>query len=121
MNVVNAGAGPALNVRARVWWPPAEANTSPSATSQSAHLAVGTTTELGIEWPEQAWRFDARGYLKYLDLSGKEWQTHFLFQSPTTAIVTYVGSSDKLGQPQYSVGAWFNAPPDFHEWAFTPY
>lgn len=114
--VGNAGTGPAVNTRAFVWWP------ADRAMTRTAHVPAGEGgAELSLDWAEGDWFFPSRGYLKYLDLGGAEWQTHFELHEGGIAVVIYVGPSEKLGQPQYDAGAWHNTPDDIAQWKIHPY
>ena len=113
----NSGAGTALNVRGSLFW--TEREYSGSAL-QSLVLAPGSdrlAKVLGA--PEVNWR-DAKGWLRYHDLHGIEWQTHFRFRADMYGEMRVetllVGETSKLGVPAYSSEGWENRPEGIEVW-----
>lgn len=77
--VENIGLGPAYNVSGRLYW---LGGSGGGGAIMSAALAPGDQLDTGagpttsvINWPA------AKGYLRYTDSAGEEWQTHFLFNA----------------------------------------
>ena len=67
---------------------------------------------------------NARGFLRYHDLRGSEWQTHFRCQvdawSNRSIQVIAVGSTDEFGEPAYNAEeGWVNKPDGVELWHAT--
>ena len=106
MMLSNAGAGPAYNVRGGLFWKGGIGGgwellpiSVPSGRDVPARLEVHSGHE--VKWAE------AVGYLRYSDLAGTEWQTHFRYQQNTASQffveVTKFGKTGDLGEPHYVV------------------
>jgi hypothetical protein len=118
--LLNAGAGPALNVRGALYW------TETAGGGSSLHplvLAAGLqdwAKVLGEEEVVVNWA-NAVGYLRYHDLSGTEWQTHFRFRQDgygnVRAETLTAGPTSEYGEPAYNAEeGWTNRPRDVDLW-----
>ena len=115
----NAGQGPALNVRGALYW------TGTAGGGSSIHpqvLAAGAEVEALVlgEGIVVNWH-NAVGYLRYYDLSGTDWQTHFAFRADSYGNVSVhvlaIGKTAELGgDPQYNAGGWVNRPSSVELW-----
>jgi hypothetical protein len=115
----NAGAGPALNVRGALYW------TETAGGASSLHplvLPAGSQ-----EWAKVLGKGalvnwgNAVGFLRYHDLSGAEWQTHFRFRKDSSGNVRAetlaVGPTTSFGEPAYnSEEGWTNRPKGIELW-----
>jgi hypothetical protein len=115
VGLLNAGAGPAINVQGGLYWTGGAGGASsllPAALAAGEDLrAVVIGEGIKVNWPT------VRGFVRYTDLSRVEWQTHFAYRSLADGTfyveVLGVGRTDELGEPQYNPGdGWLNAPAD---------
>jgi hypothetical protein len=114
MKLSNAGSGPAYNVSGALYWPGGIGGgwqVVPASIPAGQQLAMGLTTHAGYE---MKWA-GAQGYLRYTDLAGSEWLTHFRYrQNPDGqwwVEVRAAGKTTDLGQPEYSLeNGWENPP-----------
>lgn len=61
---------------------------------------------------------DARGYFRYTDSAGSEWQTHFRYSGERGIVqggrvqldILQSAATNELGEPQYNADEWVNAP-----------
>lgn len=114
MVLSNAGAGPAYNIRGAVFFPGGIGGgwrMIPTAIPAGQELPVLLEVHAGYE-PDWA---NASGYLRYTDLAGTEWLTHFCFRRANTeqwsVEVTGVGKVETLGEPEYTLeDGWVNRP-----------
>ncbi len=116
--MTNAGAGPALNIRGALHW----SGTAGAASSLHPQvLAVGESGEALVlgEGIEVNWT-NAVGYLRYHDLSGIEWQTHFRFRADGRGNISVqtlaVGRTSEFGEPGYNSDGWVNRPASVSLW-----
>lgn len=114
----NAGVGPAINVRGSLWW----ADSAGGASSlQPEILAPGDAVPARVtaEGAVVDWS-NASGYLRYHDLGGTEWQTHFRFRADEAGNirveVLIVGPTRTLGEPAYNTHGWQNQPAEITLW-----
>jgi hypothetical protein len=116
----NAGAGPALNVRGSLYW------TGGAGGASSLHplvLAAGAEQLAKVvgEGAKVNWAA-AVGYLRYHDLSGTEWQTHFRFSRDGAGNIRVeilvAGETNAFGEePVYNAEqGWLNRPADVVLW-----
>jgi len=116
----NAGAGPAMNVRGFLWW-----RDSAGGASSLTPLTIATGDEASAvvlgEGSKPNWE-NASGFVRYHDLSGLEWQTHYRFRvdgfGNRRVEVVAVGLTSELGEePGYNgdVG-WVNKPEGLKLW-----
>jgi hypothetical protein len=115
----NAGAGPAMNVRGALYW------TETAGGASQLHpqvLAVGEDSPALVlgEGIVVNWK-NAVGYLRYHDLSGAEWQTHFRFHADgygnVSVRVLAAGPTSDFGEPAYNAeGGWVNRPEHVSLW-----
>jgi hypothetical protein len=100
----NIGLGPAYNVSGGLYWLGGSGGGGGTA---SRALAPGDQIETSagpasstINWPA------AKGYLRYTDSAGEEWQTHFVFNAvPDFGHIVKVlgfGTTRVLGEPRYN-------------------
>ena len=111
--VQNVGTGPALNLRGSLYW------TGGAGGASSLHplvLAAGAQEYAKVlgEGVEVNWG-NAVGFLRYHDLGGIEWQTHFRFprdaQANISVEVLAVGPTSEFGEPGYNAEeGWTNRP-----------
>jgi len=101
----NAGAGPALNTQGALFWHSGIGGgwqllqtSVPAGRDLPARLEVHPGYE--VRWEQ------AVGYLRYMDLAGTEWQTHFRYEQNAagqfSVMVTKLGKTTDLGEPDYS-------------------
>ncbi len=117
--LTNMGAGPALNVRGAVYW---TGTAGGAASLQHLALAIGGT-EIARVLGEGAvvnWS-NAVGFLRYHDLSGAEWQTHFRFRADgagnQSVEVLAAGPTTEFGEPGYNAEVgWVNRPGHVSLW-----
>jgi hypothetical protein len=115
----NAGAGPALNVRGSLYWSGSAGGASalhplvlpPSDQKWAKVLGEGAV----VNWA------NAVGYLRYHDLSGTEWQTHFRFrrdgEGNISVAILAAGETGEFGEPGYNgEEGWTNPPADLVLW-----
>jgi hypothetical protein len=111
----NAGVGPAMNVRGSLWWDGGASSLHPQLlppgdTVQARVTAAG----VAVDWS------NAVGYLRYHDLGGAEWQTHFRFRTDglgnVRVEVVAAGPTSKLGEPGYDAEGWQNRPVEVTLW-----
>jgi hypothetical protein len=115
MMLSNAGSGPAYNVSGALYWPAGIGGgwqLVPASIPAGQRLPAVLTTHAGadVKWAE------AQGYLRYTDLAGSEWLSHFRYrENPARqwwVEVRAVGKTSELGQPEYSLeNGWENPPP----------
>ena len=105
MMLSNAGAGPAYNVTGGLFWYGGIGDgwqLVPTVVPAGRDIPTRLQMYAGheVKWPE------AIGYLRYLDLAGTEWQTHFRYRQNTggqfSIEVTDVGKTSALGEPDYT-------------------
>lgn len=100
----NMGLGPAYNVEVGLYW---TGGAGGASSVMRTVLGPGDQTEtrvtgegINIMWP------NAKGYLRYRDSAGVEWQTHFRFRAVDGAgydvEVVEVGTTKDLGEPAYN-------------------
>jgi hypothetical protein len=106
MVLSNAGAGPAYNVRGGLFWTGGIGGgwqLIPISVPAGRDLPVLLELRQGydVKWQEVV------GYLRYSDMAGTEWQTHFCFEQNTSGQysvqITKVGKTIDLGEPHYTV------------------
>ncbi len=111
----NAGVGPAMNVRGSLWWDGGASSLHPQVlapgdTVQARVTAAGAVVKWG----------NAVGYLRYHDLGGTDWQTHFRFRADEFGTfqveILVAGPTSKLGEPAYNAEDWQNRPPQVTLW-----
>jgi hypothetical protein len=112
--LMNAGAGPAINVRGSLYWIGGAGGASqllPAAALAPGEdfRAVVLGEGIDVNWAA------ARGFVRYHDLARVEWQTHFAYRAlPNGGFyieVLHVGTTDELGEPEYNPDqGWLNAP-----------
>jgi hypothetical protein len=117
--LTNTGAGPALNVRGFLWW------TVTAGGASSLHpqvLGAGASAEARVtaEGADVNWA-NAVGFLRYHDLGGIEWQTHFRFRADGSGHVRVeilaAGKTEQFGEPAYNgEDGWVNKPDDVVLW-----
>lgn len=122
--IKNGGNGPAFNVQGAIYW--TGGASAPSALAQTA-LAGGEETLVRILGEGIQVNFNtARGYLRYTDSTGREWQTHFRYAGDVGLVVSgrlrvdilTSDTTERLGEPQYNAVEWVNAPADVrNRWA----
>jgi hypothetical protein len=106
MMLSNAGTGPALNTQGGLFWPGGIGGgwrvlptSVPASRDLPARLAIHHGHE--VKWEQ------AVGYLRYTDLAGTEWQTHFRFEQNAaeqfSVTVTKIGKTSDLGESHYTV------------------
>ena len=108
----NMGPGLAYNVRGSVYWIGTGGGAEIVPTQVPAGSLIGvalTGAGVSVTWAT------AKGFLLYLDATGTEWQTHFVFrvdaQDRISVDVLRVGTTEDLGEPQYNADVgWVNAP-----------
>lgn len=125
LQVTNVGTGPALNLYGSLFWSrDASAPTSSLSASALGRTALGAgragvmkTTNDGVDpvWPTSL------GFLRYRDVSGQEWQTHFRADTVNTGgslafFVVAIGKTSEYGLPQYTSREWLNQPPHDRHW-----
>ena len=115
----NAGAGPALNARGSLYW------TGSAGGASALHPLVLATNDQ--KWAKVVgegavvnWA-NAVGYLRYHDLSGTEWQTHFRFRRDAegniSVAILAAGETSEFGEPGYNgAEGWTNPPADLVLW-----
>ena len=113
VRLLNAGVGPAINVRGALYWKGGAGGASsllPTALAAGQPFnAVVVGEGISVNW------VNARGFVRYTDLSEAEWQTHFAYRSlPDGSFyveVLDVGTTEELDEPQYNPDeGWLNAP-----------
>ncbi len=116
----NAGSGAAINVRGFLWW---------TGTAEGAASLHPQVIGPGDEAPAQVvfalgadvnWG-NAVGYVRYHDLRGTEWQTHYRFRydgvGDRRVEILTVGSTEALGEPDYTGDkGWVNKPEPVKLW-----
>lgn len=110
----NCGVGPALNVRGSVYWQGSAGGASalhpltlaPTMDKWAKVLGEGVTVNWGT----------AVGYVRYHDLGGTEWQTHFRFREDGAGNVRVeilaAGETRDYGEPKYNAQGWITRPAD---------
>jgi hypothetical protein len=114
----NSGTGPALNVRGALYWTGTAGDGSSllplvlSAGSEAWSKVLGEGVV--VNWA------NAVGYVRYHDLSGTEWQTHFRFREDgygnVRAETLAAGKASDYGEPEYNAEGWANRPKDIPLW-----
>jgi hypothetical protein len=113
--IKNGGSGPAFNVNGGVYWTGTAGGASAMEATALAANEESTVVVSGTHGPNFN---NVRGYLRYTDAAGVEWQTHFEFAGtigvlaePTLRLrIVGAGRTAELGEPQYNADAWVNAP-----------
>lgn len=127
--IKNGGNGPALNVTGALYW----SGTAGGGISLEAG-AMGESEaifiNLGTKDTGDPNLNNARGFFRYTDASGVEWQTHFEFAGTIGVLATPAltmriigaGRTVELGEPQYNSEAWVNASPSQElRWGARPW
>jgi hypothetical protein len=111
----NAGVGPALNVRGSLWWDGGASSLHPQVLAPAEEVQARVTAPGGVV----DWR-NAVGYLRYHDLGGTEWQTHFRVRADGAGNIRVeilaAGPTSKLGEPTYTAEGWQNQPAQVTLW-----
>lgn len=98
-----------------------------SSTQQTA-LAPGEDEEVRIIGEGIQVNFNnARGYIRYTDSTGLEWQTHFAYAGDMGHVVPgslrvdimATATTEELGEPRYNAEQWVNAPRDLKPPGFS--
>jgi hypothetical protein len=116
--IKNAGAGAAMNVRGAVYWTGTAGGASslhPQVLSPGEDVPARVLGEgIVVNWT------NAVGYLRYHDLSGTEWQTHFRFRVDGAGNVRVellaLGTTADFGEPAYNSEGWANRPDSVQLW-----
>jgi hypothetical protein len=111
----NAGVGPAMNIRGSLWWDGGASSLHPQVLPPGDAVQVRVTgAGAVVDWS------NAVGYLRYHDLGGTEWQTHFQFRADglgnIRVDVLVAGPTSKLGEPAYDAEGWQNRPAQVTLW-----
>jgi hypothetical protein len=119
LELKNAGAGPAMNVRGFLWWtetPGGAAQLHPQvlAAGDGAYVQV-VAVGAAPNWT------NAVGFLRYHDLTGTEWQTHFRCRVDGAGNrrieLIAVGRTKEFGDPAYNAEqGWVNKPDSVGLW-----
>jgi hypothetical protein len=121
--IKNGGTGPSLNIKGLIYW-----RDSPGGGDALESVTLGAGEEALIISSSQSGSGpnfnNVRGFLRYLDALGVEWQTHFEFSGtvkltvpPTLRLkVLAVNQTSVLGEPPYNSDAWANMPADEALW-----
>jgi hypothetical protein len=112
----NGGAGPAFNVQGSIYW---GGDTASSGAFAPTALAAGEEENVRVRGEGITVDFNnARGFLRYTDSAGVEWQTHFRYTGALGLVkdgtmqvrILTSGTTAELGEPQYNADQWVNAP-----------